>query len=304
MQDSTGADKARESNHSQLALWNALRTALPFYRDYIKKEWESLLTASARDERKVLQFLQENAGFFFCDSQRKLIAISELEMAADYRPDFVIPFDRSSQGYSYHLIECEKPGSHPFTKTGKPSAELMEAYRQILEWKQWILSYRTMAKEIFPSSDFLLYDQLHVEYTIIIGRREQLAEHVHIRNQIAKEWKVEIRSFDALTDHLCSHPFFGIPNLSSSEMNSIDNNKKNAIVNPFRKAIPSGSWRRMAPQLKQSHTSANSLDTIIAGAHIHDELHSAFMKDLEHVPTTVSEQLLDEIRGMPGFRKA
>lgn len=304
MQGYVSAETSGENVGTSLILWNALRAALPFYREFVKNEWESLLVGSARDERKILQFLGEHAGFFFCDSQRQLITISELEMAADYRPDFVVPYDQSSRGYLYQLIECEKPDSHPFTKSGKPSHELMEAYKQILDWKRWVESHRTMAKEIFPSSDFSIHDQFHVEYTIYIGRREQMGENVHVRNQIAKEWQIEIRSFDALTQRLLHHPFFGIPKFSSSEMNGVDNAVKNAIVNPFRKAIPSGAWRKIAPHLKQSHTSANSMDALIAGAQVHTELYSAFVKDLEKIPPSISKYLLDEVRGMPGFRKS
>lgn len=78
--------------------WQTLRTELRSHRDHVVQDWMGLLDSGA-GERECVKFLNEHAGFFFCDSSRSLIAISELELGADFRPDFVVTHDFSSFGF-------------------------------------------------------------------------------------------------------------------------------------------------------------------------------------------------------------
>ena len=78
----------------------------------------------------------------------------------------------------------------------------MEAYSQIQEWKLWLDANRPEAKRILPSKSFDCYDTPYFKYTIVIGRRDKTEQFLHLRNKSERDWNIEIRSFDYLTDRL------------------------------------------------------------------------------------------------------
>jgi hypothetical protein len=130
--------------------WQALRTELRSHRDHVVQNWIELLSSGA-GERDCVKFLNEHAGFFFCDSSRSLITIAELELGADFRPDFVVTHDFSSLGFSYEFIEVQDPNEQPLKTNGQFSNGLNEAIAQITKWHKWLTGNRDTAKRILPS---------------------------------------------------------------------------------------------------------------------------------------------------------
>jgi hypothetical protein len=121
------------------------------------------------------------------------------------------------------------------------------------------------------------------KYTVIIGRRNDEAELAHMRNKYSDMTDVQIRSFDYLTDMLSERMFSPVPILSSMEMNQVEPRLRNELVNPFRKAIPSGEWRKLTPKLDLDHMSAKNIDLLINATTCNYRL-APFLEDWERLP--------------------
>lgn len=181
--------------------WQVLNTDLRDHRERVVRDWTLLLDDGA-GERACLAFLRDHAGFFFCDSARRLMAISELELGADFRPDFVVANDLSSYGLFYEFIEVEDPNENAMNSKAQPSARLNAAISQVQRWRLWLDANRAIAKKVLPSREFWKRDRLAARYTIIIGRRRDADEWSFLRNYYSDQLGIQIRSFDHLTDTL------------------------------------------------------------------------------------------------------
>jgi hypothetical protein len=277
---------------AELIPWQILRTDLRAHRDSVVRDWVQLLDDRA-GEVACLNFLKNHAGFFFCDSGRRLLAISELELGADFRADFVVADDLSSYGFYYEFIEIEDPNEAPYTSKKQPSARLSGAVSQIMQWRKWLEANRESAKKILPSHEFWTNDNLPAKYTIIIGRRKDMEDWTGLRNQYSNEIDIRIRSFDQLTEVLQEQPFGPVPNLASGEMDGVESIVRNALVNPFRTAISSAEWRKVAPRLFDYHMAAKNAETLVGLASTNARLVS-FLADWEALPAEKRDFYLEQ----------
>ena len=92
---------------------------------------------------------------------------------------------------------------------------------------------KTWFKKYLPSQTTRVVSNPGVIFTIIIGRRTENSLEIEKRNQIADELKINIRSFDYLTDLLERRRFF---NNACLDING-ELWLENQIENPFYKAI-------------------------------------------------------------------
>ncbi|WP_422931907.1 Shedu anti-phage system protein SduA domain-containing protein [Singulisphaera sp. PoT] len=263
----------------------------------IKLEWQALLADQKATEPSYLRYIRENAGFFLCDSQRSLISISELQFGADYRPDFVVATDEASYGFKYELIELESPHDIVYKKSVDPSAHLTEAINQVQKWQLWLDANRAEAKRLFPSKQFQAFDKPNFDFLIIIGRREALQAHLHMRNYNADSLSIRIRSFDYLTDRLFQRYFYSLPFQFSDEMNNLSPILRNKLVNPFAKSFTSGEWRGITGsfQLNPTHMVAKNADLLILRMKYNDRL-SSFMLDWDALPDDEKNRYWEAIR--------
>lgn len=247
---------------AELIPWQILRADLRAHRDSVVRDWMQLLDSRA-GERACVAFLKDHAGFFFCDSFRRLVAIAEMELGADLRADFVVGFDQSSYGFYYEFIEIEEPDTNPYTEKGQPSARLNGAVSQVMQWQSWLDANREAAKKILPSHEFWTNDRLPIIYTIIIGRRNDAVDYTKLRNYYSDMVNIQIRSFDHLTEVVQEGVFSPVPILASSEMDAVDPVVRNRLVNPFRTAITSADWRKAAPRLADYHMAAKNAEILV-----------------------------------------
>jgi len=267
---------------AELIPWQILRADLRAHRDRVVHDWVQLLDDRV-GERACLNFLKNHAGFFFCDSGRRLLAISELELGADLRVDFVVADDLSSFGFYYEFIEIEDPDENPYTSKRQPSARLSGAVSQIMQWRMWLEGNRETAKKILPSHEFWTNDHLPARYTIIIGRRKDAEDRTDLRNYYSNEIDIRIRSFDHLTEVLQERYFSPLPNLASGEMDGVDPIVRNELVNPFRTAISSSEWRKVAPRIFDYHMAAKNAETLVGLASTNARL-TPFLADWDALP--------------------
>lgn len=246
--------------------WEALNGDCSGVRETLIAEWITLLNDTSLTERDYLAFLHENAGMFFADSGRRLVTISELEFGADLRSDFVTGADQSTAGFLYELIELQSPHDPPYTlRTKQPSQKLTEAITQIQKWRIWLNSNREEARRLFPSKEFDVTGTPLFNYSIIIGRRDDSDTCLHLRNDLAEQMGIKIRSYDNLTDVLRERRFTSVPLNSSFEMFQLPAIVRNKLANPFTKAYSSRTWRNIIcdPRINHKHMIAENADILI-----------------------------------------
>ena len=278
-----------KKSNSDFVCWSILNSDQVRSRTRIVNAWKALLNDKATPEETYHRFLHDNAGWFFADGIWRLIVLSKIRLGANWITDFVSTYSQLSYGFNYELIEIESPHTPPFSKAGKPSMRLVAAVQQIHSWKQWIEGNRDEAKRLFPSTLFSVHDTASFRFTIYIGTRENTANWLERRNFYSKEVGIEIRSFDALTDHLMRRPVMNFW-LGGDEVafSPLSLHVRNRLMNPFAKAYTDTIWRAMIsnPKFKLFHMITTNAELLLQNRTYSKE-HLVFMKDLRNIPETV-----------------
>lgn len=115
---------------------------------------------------------------------------SKIKLGSDYEVDFAW-FDTGSYGAEWRLVEIEAPTHSMFTKNGDPSQPLNHAIQQVRDWKDWVRSYHSYARDLMPHLD---YPQCYV----FIGREHELTDKTRKKlKQLNDESRVvEIHTLD------------------------------------------------------------------------------------------------------------
>lgn len=213
----------------------------------IVSSWNALLRKEKLHERYYHDFLARHAHIFFPMFLQSLQVISKIRLGADLVTDLVLVRDEASLGLSYVLIEIEPPSATPFTKEGVASARLTRAIHQILDWKRWIEEHRSEARKIFPSFLHYVNAKTLFHFCIVIGTRQNTRPWLDKRNQLSEALGISIRSYDWLTDrlslrHQCScfaDEYVG----GGAEEDALPPEIKNALANPFVRAMTDPEWR-------------------------------------------------------------
>ena len=207
------------------------------------------LVASEQRELHYQRFLAAHAGMFFGMNGTRL-TINQLQLGTERRPDLVVVHDCRSGGLLYEFIELKRPSHAPFSKcTGIESQHLKKAIDQVEAWQARIEDNCAEIQERLPAPRAA---DRRCSFTIIIGRRDSSKEWREKRNRRADRmsgrYRVNIRSFDYLTDELAQRQFAH----SSPIWLSGDELTLNRLANPFTKAFTDKSWRALLRRLKQA----------------------------------------------------
>ena len=159
----------------------------------IRARWIDLLEHPGETEEAYHSYLAAHAGMFLSDGCYKIPVISKLRLGADLVTDFVTTIDRASYGFTYEFIEIETPNSAPYIQSGAPSSRLTGAVQQIQNWQLWLDANRSEAKKLFPSKEFIYFDRPSFTFTIIIGRRDDSQQWLHLRNNYSQRLGIEIQ---------------------------------------------------------------------------------------------------------------
>jgi len=235
----------------------------------IRKQWKTLLKKEGLHERYYHDFIARHAHTFFPMLGNVLQVISKVRLGAELVTDIVIVRDESSLGLSYQLIEIETPWVRPFTKDGIASARLTRAIHQILDWKRWLEQHKSEARRLFPSLLHLTDERPLFRYCIVIGARQNSRSWLHKRNHLSETLGINIRSFDWLTDCLMSrsaaHSFADEYHGGGAEEDSLPRRTKNALANPFVRAMSDPEWRKfIVGQFGYSHMVGHHADRLLA----------------------------------------
>lgn len=242
--------------------WQLLNGRARHLLDQVVGKWEALLRKEAAEE-EYHSFVSEHAGLFFGGGFDSPVVISKLRVGAELTTDLVVAIDRRSLGITFNLIELEVPQSQAFTKRGHQSARLSMAIQQIQDWRRWLRENRSESRRLFPivGTKFNEYD---FHFTIVIGRRSDEGERLAKRNDLGKELRIDIRSFDYLTDLLKHRIFANGTFYCSTEESGLEESQRNDLFNPFHNAYTDSTWREIARQLQHNtHFGALNADLLL-----------------------------------------
>lgn len=249
-------------------------------RHFIKRterQWRKLLHQNLREE-EYHSYLSEYAGLFFGDTYTVPIVISKLRLCPELTTDFIVAREQYSYGLTFELIEIETPHCTPLTRNGDYSSRLSHAVRQIQDWKKWIRENRPLAKSLFPSVGTRYYRHPNFTFTIIIGNRENTREWLEKRNEFADQLRINIRSFDLMTEFLSNKVFLNGRNLLSTEESRLSLTQRNQLANPFYRAYTDQEWRDITRRMEANpHFEAKNADALLSHRQYND-LYQRFVK--------------------------
>lgn len=160
---------------------------------------DALTTGGEREMQRVIErhprLLTDrlSAGFGWVITQRRL--------GSEHVTDFLIA-EQLSPGFYWQAVELESPRVPMFTRKGDPSRYLTHAIRQIQDWRSWLASNQPYASR--PRSEHglgLIQISANLPGLILIGRRAETNEATNaLRRQMRNDLRIEIRTYDALTD--------------------------------------------------------------------------------------------------------
>lgn len=229
----------------------------------IVADWEKLLQDKSKLEKDYHKFINDNPYFFFSGPQSGgYLVISKLKLG-DYETDFVVVKEGYSDGTVYELIEIQSPHTKLFNKNGVPSEQLNSALQQIRDWKRFLIDNKSVFRKNFPTTSTRVISESRLKFSIIIGSNITDTEEIEKRRQISETERVDIYSYDRLSQFLKMRRHFPeIADIYSSEFESLDAIVKNKLVNPFAKCISHSSWRSFCKR-GGSHIYAKLIDEII-----------------------------------------
>ncbi len=257
----------------ELYPWSVLETKCSSILHGVLNKWEKLL--NAREKEEIYQdFIARHAGLFLCDGERHLISISKLRLGADYVIDFAVAEENFSHGLYWELIEIKTPTTSPFTKKGQPVARLTGAIQQIHDWKRWILDHRREAERLFPGNGMRTERKPNFKFTIIIGSRDNSEAWLDKRNQLSDELRIDIRSFEYLTELFRMNSYHDRAYIFSTEAKRLNDWQMNQLANPFCKAYTDYRWRQVLRKtIGGSHFVSQSAEALLSyREHNHDLL--------------------------------
>ncbi|MEU8306870.1 Shedu anti-phage system protein SduA domain-containing protein [Actinomadura sp. NPDC048955] len=157
---------------------------------------------SSESERPLQRWLQDHPIFLVqhLGGGHGRWVIPQKRLGAEFIPDFVT-LERFSAGFSWTLVELQSPKVKFFTNVRRPSEQLDEGIRQILEWRRWLSANRDYARRDRTQHGLGLSDiDDKATGLLIIGREQDLstADSEQIR-QLGYDHRIEIHTYDWLT---------------------------------------------------------------------------------------------------------
>jgi hypothetical protein len=228
--------------------WSLLNRNCSDIVQRVLEQWKRLVASEER-ERYYQQFLAQHAGMFF-GADGTALTISQLQLGTELRPDLVVVQDCRSSGLLYEFIELKRPSHAPYGRsTQAPSQYLNKALEQVRAWQARIEDNCAEVEERLPATRAA---DRHCSFTVVIGNRENskdwLAERNRYAERMSNKYRVNIRSYDSLTDDLARRQFAR----SSPIWLSGDELMLNRLANPFTTAFTDKLWRVLLRRLEQA----------------------------------------------------
>lgn len=241
--------------------WESLTKTATYQK--LLNEWKNLLNNKRLKEKDYHAFLKEHPAVFLT-LEDSYVSISKLKLGAEFETDFVIVKEGYSNGTVYEIIEIESPHTKLFDNSGKPSAKFNSALQQVRDWRRWFIDNKSEFKRVLPTINTKVLRESKLKFKIIIGRRTDNILDLEKRKQIEDEQKVEIISFDRLTEISEKWRFFfNESSIVSAQMDfDVSYEKANQLANPFYRCLNDSEWRSLAYR-GEAHFHTGYLDKIL-----------------------------------------
>lgn len=127
--------------------------------------------------------------------------IPQKKLGSEFVTDFMVA-ERHSYGYDWQAVELESPSARMFNQNGDPSAALVHAQRQILDWRSWLTDNLGYARRDRDMNGLGLSGiQPKVPGLIIMGRRADVPKGTErLRRELFDAMDIRIHSYDWLLD--------------------------------------------------------------------------------------------------------
>jgi len=162
------------------------RTVLRRLRQGIS-ELGRLLETDTRNEHDLQRCLTSHPVLFGLEYKR---IIPKYELGSDYELDYAL--ERTSG--LVDLVEIEASTLPPYTQAGNPTAHLVHAEQQVLDWLEWLESNARIARDDLPQ-------MMRPQGQVVIGRSNELREGDRRRLQrrnAAFQGSLQILTYDDL----------------------------------------------------------------------------------------------------------
>lgn len=131
------------------------------------------------------------------------------------------------------VLRSKRPGPPPLQLRVIPALDCQLPFRQVNNWRRWLLENRNQALKLFPAFRVRAYREPTFKFKIIIGNRTNSINWLERRNDLAKNSDVTIRSFDVFTDMFDRQIFQNYADFHSTESAALEPLTKNKLANPF-----------------------------------------------------------------------
>lgn len=118
------------------------------------------------------------------------------------------------------------------------------------------------------------------------------------RNRYSTEIGVEIRSFDALTDHMKTRPILDFCIIGNEIGYPLSHEMMNQLVNPFAKAYSDKVWREMVadPSFRLLHMLTTNVPLLLRNRD-YSKSYASFLKYWNGLPGKVRDGYLESSKG-------
>lgn len=183
-------------------------SGIPWPENYVVKETPShelvrefeIVLSDAQDERPLQEILAANPVLLrpLLPSSPDFWCFDRPKFGSEHIPDFLLCY-RNSMGFNWVLVEIESPTKRSLVSSGRGSAALSEAMRQINDWRIWL------RQNIAYADRQLGFEQLDAECPswIIIGRRHQIHPKHSLRYRQLSSQRDRVMTYDRIIDAAC-----------------------------------------------------------------------------------------------------
>lgn len=170
------------------------------YHDAVD-ELERLLDREV-SENQLQAYLTENRYLLGQMFQHCYYVFPRVNLGSEYEADYFC-LDQPSSGIEWYGVEIECSTKQVITKSGRKRAELEHALQQVRDWRSWVRNNMAYAQRRKGKYGIGL-EGIHADFFgyVIIGRRKHFnTKFEEIRQDLRRNERIEVRSWDSLVEH-------------------------------------------------------------------------------------------------------
>ena len=155
---------------------------------------------TAKREEDLQKFLAENPYILAEQLPHCHHVIPKFSFGGKYVSDFLLP-EMASSGTTWILVELEPADTQLVTKSGHLAERVRQGLQQVKDWRDWLMDNRDEATRSRNHNGLGLEEIDDIWGWVVVGRRRQVNDRFNqLRNQIWKDSRIQIMTYDRLID--------------------------------------------------------------------------------------------------------